>query len=77
MNNFPQMSIGTVRGIDSEYVVHWIEPDLAQLTIDGELHTAFCSVRSGGFLDTDDVIDQAENVVAEYDAEWLDGDDLW
>lgn len=77
MDNFPQMFIGTVRGIDFEYAVHWIEPDLAQLTIDGDLYTTFCSVKSDGFLDTDDVIDQAENVVAEYDAESLDSDGLW
>lgn len=77
MNNLPQMYIGTVRGIEFEYEVHWIEPDLAQLTIDGDLYTTFCSAKSVGFLDTDDVIDQAENVVAEYDAEWLDSEALW
>lgn len=68
-NDFPIRSIGIVYGISGEFEVHWTNPDLVTLTEDGDEVSTFCSTSTGGFTDQHDVMDQARNVVADWDAE--------
>ena len=68
-HSYPQHEIGTVRGIEHEYQVHWLDLDLASLTLDGDEQITFCSANAGGFVSTEDVVDQAEDIVADWDAE--------
>lgn len=67
---YPRFAVGVVRGIESTYQVDWMGPDDAQLVDEsGDLVTEFCSVREGGFISTDDLLDQAADIVVDWDAE--------
>lgn len=65
---FPQHNVGEVRGVEGEYAVHWISEDLVFLTIDGDNIFEFSSTSEDGFYSVEDVIDQSQDVVSEYDA---------
>lgn len=70
MSEFPQRNVGVVRGTnaeDEEYEVHWIEKDLAYLTIHGDIIFEFCSKNSGGFSSLEDLIEQSQAVVTDQD----------
>lgn len=75
-NEFPKNNIGVVRGIDVEYDVHWVDQDLAVLAVDGDIEAEFASTASGGFVDEADVLDQAGDIVAEWDEEALYGEEV-
>jgi len=66
-------AVGIVHGIDETYVVSWLDPDLAEIQ---NLHSKdivceFASANPGGFISADDVMDQARDIVADWDEEAL------
>lgn len=72
MNDFPQFDVGTVRGIDEEYTIDWINQDLAFIrNSEGEIVLEFASLYPDGFRHVDDVISQAEDVVFGWEEEDL------
>lgn len=75
---FPQFSIGELFGEKDTVEVHWLQQDLAMLTVDGDEIIQFCSVNSGGFIDVADVMDQAADVLFDLEmdpANWEDDDE--
>lgn len=66
-------AVGVVHGIDDNYIVKWVAADLVQLenTRTEETVYEFASANSGGFISNDDVMDQARDIVAEWDEEDL------
>ena len=66
-------AIGITHGIFDSYLVYWTEPDTAILvTVDTDVELAFSSTSEAGFLNEQDVIDQAQEIVTQLD---LDGED--
>lgn len=68
-DTFPRYAVGIVHGIDETYQVDWINPDLAYLTVAGDIAAEFCSRTEGGFISTNDLMDQAGDVIADWDSE--------
>lgn len=67
MSRFPAWNIGTIRGIEIEYEVHWLDWDRAQLSVDGEEVVTFSSAQAIGFTSESGVLDEAADVI--YDIE--------
>lgn len=68
---FPLWNIGQVNGIEVEYDVHWLDWDLAQLSVDGEEVVTFSSASALGFTTQAGVLDEAADVVFQIeDEEW-------
>ena len=68
-------AIAEVHGVDHTYHLEWLSEDLAVLvnTETGD-RMEFASTHSGGFIDGTDVIEQARDIVARWDEEWMEGD---
>lgn len=65
VREFPIYDVGNIYTIENDYDVHWIEQDLAEVTVAGELIVSFASASNGGFESDDDVLEQAADVVFE------------
>lgn len=75
---FPLFSIGELVGDKDTVEVHWIQQDLAMLTVAGDEVIQFCSANSGGFINADDVMDQAADVLFDLEMDpdtWEDDDE--
>lgn len=66
MTQSENIPIGVVHGIERTHHVFWLGDDLAMID-----HYEFASSRSGGFIDEEDVLDQARDVVAGWDEDAL------
>lgn len=65
---FPIRDLDTIRGIDNDYVVDWVEWDLAEIkATGGEVLLSFASDSDCGFVTESDVVEQAREIVAEWD----------
>lgn len=67
---------GTVNGIEGTYDVYWDGIDYATIWSEGEQYvTGFCSSAQTGFVDTDDVLDQAMNMVYDWESSIISDND--
>lgn len=73
MSNLPEVGVGLVLGIEATYRVDWVNPDLAYLVdpTDEQVVFEFASANDGGFISQYDVLGQAHDIVANWDAEAL------
>lgn len=73
--------VGTVSTSSEVYEVVWVDQDLANIEQDGDVILQFCSKWSNGFHGVDDVLDQANDVVVDWEiAAWdvlEDAEDVW
>ena len=68
---FPKFNIGELGGIEIEYQVHWLSSDCAMLTVGGEEIIQFASAHTGGFVNAEDVLAQAGDVILQLeDGDW-------
>lgn len=78
MSRFPAWNIGTVNGIEVEYDVHWLDWDRAQISLNGEEIVTFSSAQTIGFTSAEGVLDEALEVVLQFeDPEGWGVDDDW
>ena len=68
--------IGVVRGIDETYHVEWIDYDGAALLDPdtGDTVFEFASANPDGFIDEEDVLDQAQDIVSLWDGQDFEED---
>ena len=77
MTEFPKWNIGTVNTIHGTFDVHWINQDLAQITDEGDEILSFCSKSDPGFVSVGDVIDQAEDIIIDWEDMTLPSYEGW
>lgn len=67
---FPINGVGVAHGIENSFRVDWLDWDSAAIVmLDGDTVMEFCSSSPNGFINDYDVLDQAREIVAQWDAE--------